>query len=122
MTTSESPTILFVSAAEGNASVMTDFLAEQGYHTVAATTLDSFDTFLDDQSQDLVLIDADGFPPDVWRRCERLQRLGIPFFVISQHGDAADEKGREHDAARVFEKPLGQGALLETIQQIIENE
>lgn len=115
-------TILFVSATSGNASVMTDFLTDQGYQAEPATTLDGFDAALDSQSQDLVLIDADGFPPDVWGRCQRLQQHGIPFFVISQHGDAVDEKGREHDAARVFKKPLGQGALLETIQHILEDE
>jgi DNA-binding response OmpR family regulator len=117
---SEGPAILIVSASEGNASVMTDFLTDEGYRAEAATTLSAFDTALETQSLDLVLIDADGLPPEVWERCERLQQQGTPFFVISQHGAAADEKGRAHDARRAFEKPVGQAALANTIRQLLE--
>lgn len=116
---SDSDTILFVSAAEGNVSVLTEFLDEQGYHAIPATSLDAFDRALGSHSLDLVLIDADGLPSDVWARCEQLQRESVPFFVISQHGDAASDKGRDHDANHVFEKPVGQSALVETIHHIL---
>lgn len=118
---SDAATILFVSAADGNAALMSDFLADQGYRAKAATTLDGFDAELEANSHDLVLIDADGFPPNVWARCEQLQQQGIPFFVISQYGTPADKKGREYKATRVFEKPVGQDALVATIEQLLDD-
>lgn len=118
---SSSPTILFVSAAGGNASVMSEFLAERGYSTVTATGLDAFDEAIDNRSLDLVMIDADGLPSEVWNRCARLQEQAVPFFVISQHSDAIHDKGRDYEATRVFEKPLGQDALVQTIQQLLQD-
>lgn len=119
---SDQDTILFVSAAEGNVSVLTEFLDERGCHALPATSLDAFDRALDAHTLDLVLIDADGLPSDVWARCEQLQRESVPFFVISRHGDAAGEKGREHAATHVFEKPVGRRALVETIRQVPNDE
>lgn len=114
-------TILFVSAAEGNVSLLTEFLNDQGYQAIPATSLAALDAALETHDLDLVLIDADGFPPAVWERCEQLQLKSVPFLVISQHGDAASDKGREQKAAHVFEKPVGQSALVQTITQLLDD-
>lgn len=116
---SDSATILFASPAPGNASMMTDFLADNGFRSVAATSLDEFDEAIVEDGIDLALVDADGFPAEVWERCETVQKGDIPLFVISQHRTAVQEKGREHQVTGVFEKPLGQDALLETIEQLL---
>jgi DNA-binding NtrC family response regulator len=119
----DSETILLVTASRGNAAMLSDFFAENGFQTKTATSLDSFDAALEEHGNGsdvtVVMIDADGFSTEIWQRLERLDRIQTPFFVVSKHRDAAMERTSEHDVADISGKPLQQDVLLDTITQLI---
>lgn len=113
--------ILLVNKNDQDASLLQKFLKQEGYETTVAKSLSDIDSTLDESGDyELAIVDADGFPPQLWNRCKQLQQEGIPFFVLSLKPDQVRSSRDEGEQDLVLEKPLGKHDLLDLITSITE--
>jgi DNA-binding response OmpR family regulator len=71
---------------------------------------------------DLVLIDISVFNQNIWKYCEDLRILDIPFLVLSpQQHRVIEEQGMKQGAERVLVKPLVIKELLLLVKSLVEN-
>jgi DNA-binding response OmpR family regulator len=110
-----------VNYAEKDASLLQRFLEGEGYDVSTVTSLSSFDSELDDADRfTLAFVDADGFPPELWERCEQLQTENIPFLVLSLNPEAVVERTGSASTQSIAEKPIQKQQLLGFITSITD--
>ena len=116
------PTVLAVDHNRRNLELLTQFLAREGYRTIAANSLEEFDQVLNEPNEvGLALVDISGFDRSVWERCERLREMSIPFLLISSRQSAAlQQTSLAHGARGVLVKPLAVKELLALICSFLE--
>lgn len=122
--TIRNPLILAVDRNRRNLGLLSQFLGQEGYETIAAASLEEFDQVLDERAGiNLALIDIAGFDRSVWERCERLRAKDIPFIIISPRQSAAlQQASLAHGARGVLLKPLAVKELLGLIRSFVGEE
>ena len=116
-------TILLACRNRVNLSLMKDCLAEAGYRSCEAASLEDLQAVLQSNLSDIrvALLDLTGFSPDIWTCCEHLRNSAIPFLLISaQSNPRFQMTGVEHGAAGVLTKPLLKEQLLKLITNLME--
>lgn len=101
-----------------NLELLTQFLQREGYPAMRAATLPELDEALEEPSGlSLALIDLSGFDAQIWQRCDRLHRDGIPFLLISAgRSRALRKEGLRRGARDVLGKPLAMQELSALIE------
>lgn len=114
-------TILALDCNRCNLRLLESFLRRHGHAVRTECTVDALDGNFDQQHDvSLVLIDAAGFGPAIWQRCEQLRRADIPFIVFSRcRHDGVHRQCLRHGAAAVLAKPVVPGELLAVIQRVL---
>lgn len=113
--------ILVVNQSETDASLLREFLESEGYQVSTVTSLASFDTELDDPAEfRLALIDADGFSPSLWDRCERLESANIPFLILSMNPGTVMDSAGPSQTKSIEEKPIQKEQLLDFITSMTD--
>ena len=113
--------ILLVDTNRRNQEMLGQFLQNQGYTTVAASTLEEFDqALLKTDNLGIALVDLAGFDRNIWQRCEQLWSKQIPFLVLSPRQSAEIQKeGLLHGARGILVKPLLQKELLGLVKGLM---
>ncbi|MXR51332.1 hypothetical protein GRX03_06895 [Halovenus sp. WSH3] len=112
---------LVVTYNEKDADLLGGFLGDQGYAVTGVSSLSAFDAQLSAPEQfDFALVDADGFPPAVWERCEQLQRAAVPFLVLSLNPDQVSAGSEAETNQPVLEKPIQKADLLGLIDSMTD--
>ena len=111
------PLILIVDNNRGNLEQLAQQLAEEGYATVGASSLEEMDSAIAGQENiKLAMIDLAGFDESIWERCDRMHEAGIPFIVIApQRSPGIQRDSMKHGANGLLVKPLGIKELVEHI-------
>lgn len=114
-------TILLVNRLPRNLQLLGEFLENEGYTTISASTYEDLDRVFSQQlSIDGALVDIAGFDAQIWIRCERLRSAKIPFLVVSpQQSAAIQQAGLAHGARSVMVKPLVVKELIGVIKSIL---
>lgn len=114
-------TILLVNRLPRNLQLLAEFLEQEGYVTVSASSYEDFDRVLTQHpSIQGALVDIAGFDAQIWARCERLRAAKIPFLVVSpQQSAAIQQAGLAHGARSVMVKPLVVKELIGVIKSIL---
>lgn len=109
-------------ANERNATVLQEFLAEEGYEPLAVTSLETADKVVADQPQfEFAIVDLDRFDSPVWPYCQRLSDEDVPFVVLSGlQNPSLREESNEHGAKAFVDKPLPKQKFRELIETAIE--
>lgn len=115
------PLILGVDRNRRNLELLTRLLNEEGYQTMAVTSLEDLDQALaGTEDIKLALVDISGFERSVWERCERLRKMSIPFLVFSPRQSAdLQQTSLAHGARGVLVKPLAVKELLALIRSLL---
>ena len=102
------PLILTVERNLRNLELLNKFLADKGFRTVSAASIEELDQRLTETEPiALALVDLAGFGKDLWDRCGQLRHSGVPFLVISpQPASSAQRAGLAHGASGVLVKPV----------------
>ena len=118
------PTLLLINRLPRNLQLLAEFLSQEGYLTISATTYEEIDrTLASVQHIAGALVDISGFDGQVWLRCEKLRESKIPFLVVSpRQSEAIQQASLSHGAKGVMVKPLVIKELLGVIRSIILQE
>jgi len=113
--------ILVIDRNPRNQELLGQFLANAGYRTWSAASLEQFDEALAKPGDvALALVDIAGFDHSIWERCERLREGDIPFLIISPKQTAAlQQESLAHGARGVLVKPLAAKQLLGIIRSLL---
>ncbi len=113
--------ILVVAKHGKNLQLLADFLDDQGYSALTASTIKEVDETLQGLDRlNMALIDVTGFGDSIWDRCERIRKGGVPFFIISPRKTGkAEEKSLSKGARDVLTKPLEKKRLLKLVEIIL---
>jgi DNA-binding response OmpR family regulator len=100
--------VLMVNRNARNLQLLCEYLAKEGFQTLAVSTYEEFDQILFAQSSlSAALIDITGFDSLIWSRCEQLRTRKIPFLIVSAQLSAAlQQASLTHGARGVMAKPL----------------
>ncbi len=117
------PLILALNRNPRNNEILIKILGKEGYQVVGVNDPAELDQEVQLQENvDLVLMDISGFNQSVWKSCERLRVLEIPFMVLSpQQHHAVEKQSKLHGAHGVMVKPLIVKELLLLIKNLIED-
>ncbi len=115
------PLILALDSNRRNLELLGQFLEREGYQTLAAHSLEEFQTALSRKDEiGLVLLDISGFDRHIWDHCEQLREFQIPFLVISPRQSAAIQQESLAQGARsMLVKPLASKELIGLIRSLI---
>jgi DNA-binding response OmpR family regulator len=116
------PIILAVDQNSRNLELLDQFLSQEGYQVLRASTLSELNRqmAIAPTPVRLVLIDISGFNQAIWQGCEQLRAEGIPFLVISpRQSMAIQQQGLARGASSVLVKPLVLQPFLELIRSLI---
>lgn len=116
-------TILVVNRLPRNLQLLSDYLGQEGYTTLSASSYEELDQVLSQTEQihiDGALVDIAGYDSAIWTRCEQLRSAKIPFLVVSpQQSAAIQQAGMAHGARGVMVKPLVIKELIGVIKSIL---
>jgi DNA-binding response OmpR family regulator len=117
-------TILMIDRNARNLELLGDFLQNQGYATLSATSLEAIETIMSETKDiGLSLVDISGFDRSIWDYCQMMSERNIPFIVISPKQVASiREEGRSHGAKDVLLKPLVAQELVGLIRNLMIDE
>lgn len=117
------PLIFSLSRNKRNNDILVKILGEQDYEVAGHT--DPVKMVSDVKTRkkvNLVIMDISGFNQDIWKYCEALRLLDIPFLVLSpQQHRVIEEEGMKQGAKRVLVKPLVVKELLFLVKSLVEN-
>ncbi|GAB4182382.1 MAG: hypothetical protein Fur006_18170 [Coleofasciculaceae cyanobacterium] len=69
----------------------------------------------------VALVDISGFDRSIWKYCERLRELKIPFLVLSPKQSAAiRQESLAHGAQSMLVKPLAVQELLAILRTLLD--
>lgn len=120
-TPASTPHILVVNKAKKDGELMERFLQGEGYEVSPVNSLSEFDTALENPNRyGLAFVDADGFPSDLWDRCERLQMEGIPFLLLSLNPKSVVAETESGGGQSIEQKPVEKETLLGFIESITD--
>lgn len=103
---SDDALILVLNRNPANLRLLGTFLEEHGFRTGRASSLAEMDDVLDRATDlRLAMLDLTGFDETLWRRCERLRDMNVPFLLISAAGSDAGH-GLRHGAHGILTRPL----------------
>ncbi len=116
-----SPLILTVDCNVQNLKLLSRFLSQENYQTMAVKSLPELEQVLIKLNKiDLALIDISGFNRDIWTYCEQLQRRKIPVLVVLPARSSITHCEKfGHGVERLLVKPLVVRELLGVIQHLI---
>lgn len=119
---SNNPIIITLNRNLMNNEILIKILKEEGYDPVGVNNLEELDHEIEQIDKiNLVLMDISGFNRQVWKSCERLRVLEIPFLVLSPHQHHVIEKeSRMYGAEGFLVKPLVVKELLVLIKNLIQ--
>lgn len=109
MVSEDGPLILAVNHNRRNLDLLKQFLSEDGYRIVAASSLEELGEALSaEQHIELALVDISGFNSDIWRHCEHMRIRHLPYLVMVSRKEAAGilHQGYSHGARYVLVKPM----------------
>ncbi|WP_020683613.1 response regulator [Marinobacterium rhizophilum] len=109
MVSEDGPLILAVNHNRRNLDLLKQFLSEDGYRIVAASSLKELGEALNaEQHIELALVDVSGFDPGIWRHCEHMRIRQLPYLVLVSSKEAAGSlhQGCCHGARYVLVKPM----------------
>jgi len=117
----KAPLILVVDNNRSNLEQLTRQLAEEGYATAGASSLEEMDSAIDGQENiKLALLDITGFNDSIWERCDRLHEARIPFIIIMpQRSPVMQRDSMKHGANCLLIKPLGTKELIEHLHAVL---
>lgn len=117
------PLIFSLSRNKRNNDILVKILGEQGYEVAGCT--DPVGMVSDAKNREkvnLVIMDISGFNQNIWKSCEDLRLLDIPFLVLNpQQHRVIEEQGMKQGAKRVLVKPLVIKELLYLVKSLVEN-
>lgn len=123
MSTASKTLIFSLSRNKRNSDILVKILGEQGYEV--AGFLEPIEMVSESKNRekvDLVLMDISGFNQNIWKSCEDLRLLDIPFLVLSpQQHRVIEEQSMKQGAERVLVKPLVIRELLLLVKSLVEN-
>lgn len=114
----DSVRVLVIAGNARNATLLKDFLDEEGFETDTATELETAHEILDENPQpEIALVDIDRFDTPVWSYCDRLYEASIPFLVLSKlRNRGLRRESRTHGAESFLQKPLPKQELRAVIR------
>lgn len=123
MSTASKPLIFSLSRNKRNSDILVKILGEQGYEVAGfSEPIEMVSESKNREKVDLVLMDISGFNQNIWKSCEDLRILDIPFLVLSpQQHRVIEEQGMKQGAERVLVKPLVIRELLLLVKSLVEN-
>ena len=115
------PLILNVNKSRSNLKLLNKFISGDGYRIFTAEDLGELDQCLDKEKPELVLLDLTGFDQKIWKYCERMREMKIPFIIISPRRSAfIKQVSLARGAHNVLTKPLVINQLLGLIRGLLE--
>jgi DNA-binding response OmpR family regulator len=116
------PSILTVDHNRRNLELLDQFLNQEGYQTIAATSMEEFEQVMASGEEiGLALVDIAGFDKRIWDRCEQLRERNIALLIISPRQSAAlQQSSHDHGAQSVLIKPLVVKDLFRIIAELME--
>ncbi|HOI40276.1 MAG TPA: response regulator [Methanobacterium sp.] len=123
MSTASKPLIFSLSRNKRNSDILVKILGEQGYEVAGfSEPIEMVSESKNREKVDLVLMDISSFNQNIWKSCEDLRILDIPFLVLSpQQHRVIEEQGMKQGAERVLVKPLVIKELLLLVKSLVEN-
>lgn len=123
MSTASKPLIFSLSRNKRNSDILVKILGEQGYEVAGfSEPIEMVSEAKNREKVDLVLMDISGFNQNIWKSCEDLRILDIPFLVLSpQQHRVIEEQSMKQGAERVLVKPLVIRELLLLVKSLVEN-
>ncbi len=117
----EKQTILVVDSNTNSLEQLAQQLEREGFIAIHAASLAELDQVLLSESKvDLALIDVSGFDQSIWSRCEQLNKLKVPFMIISpQRSPIIQQDSVKSGARGVLVKPIGVKELLEYVRTLL---
>ncbi len=114
--------ILLVNRNVRNLQLLSEYLGNEGYKTLSASSYEEFDQVLAEQSALAgALIDITGFDAQIWLRCEQLRARKAPFLMISPKLSAAVQQASlSHGARGVMIKPFVIKEFIGIIQGMLD--
>jgi DNA-binding response OmpR family regulator len=113
-------TILILSKLSKNLELMAEFFKKQGFDSISASSYEDLDRILSSLSFDVALLDIGGFDSKIWHYCEKINKHGTPFFIISAvKNPKIDKEGLKKGARGVLVKPLVMKELNEIIKALV---
>lgn len=113
--------ILILSKLPKNIELISEIFKKEGFSSLSATSYEELDKFLLDASFDLALLDIAGFDNKIFSYCEKLNKLGKAFFIISPFKNPKiDNEGVKKGAKGVLVKPLVIKELTELIKAMLQ--
>jgi len=111
------PVILIVNANRSEMETFSKELEAEGYATVGVSSLREMDRAIKLQENiKLAMLDLVGFDKSIWKYCDRMNKIKIPFIVIApQRSPAIQRESMQHGANGLLVKPLGIKELIEHI-------
>jgi DNA-binding response OmpR family regulator len=117
------PLILTVSSNVSNLELLNQFLSQEGYQAISASSLEEFNGAMSQPIQiNLRLIDITGFDRSIWNWCEKLQNQQIPFLIISpRQNPVIQNQSLICGARNILIKPLVIKQLFALIKGLLED-
>jgi CheY-like chemotaxis protein len=114
------PLIVALNRNPRNLEILAKIIGDEGYNVVGVNDPAELDKEVKKRDNiSLVLMDISGFNQTVWKSCEDLRMLEIPFLVLSpQQHKAVEKQSMMHGAQGVLVKPLVVKELLILIKNM----
>jgi DNA-binding response OmpR family regulator len=111
------PLILIVDNNRSDLEQLARQLAEEEYETLGVSNLDEMDSAIEtNKNIKLILLYLAGFDDSIWKRCDRMHEVGIPFIAIMpQRSPGIQRESMKHGANGLLVQPLGIKELVEHI-------
>jgi DNA-binding NtrC family response regulator len=117
----DSPVILVLNSNRSELETLTAELEQEGYITTGVSSIEEMDSALHDQKNiRLALLDLTGFDKSVWQLCDQLDKVKIPFIVITpQRSPSIQRDSMKHGANGLLIKPIATKKLIEYIHEAL---
>lgn len=118
-----SSAILAADSNDRNLELLTQLLGKADYRVEGTSELADLDLKLAKTAVEfeLALIDVSGFDASIWQRCDRLNRLGVPWlaFCAAHQEVEVQQQGYRYGIRGVLVKPVDGEALVRTIHDVL---
>lgn len=117
----DKPKILVVDANERNTSLLSNFLATEGYEPMVVTDFGQTDEAITRiETVSFAIIDVDRFDRLVWSFCGKLNEHDVPFIVLSgRQNRSLQRESYEHGATKFIQKPIAKRELRTLVRSIL---